>query len=185
MHHCESSSWRCYTAPQTCITQNGKGGSGGHWPPPKYWASQWLPLARLPHVGNNFSKREQKTEEDTLQWAETFTYSYRIVVIHTVPLCRPLTISRRHPLPSLFCFWCTTPIFSGASMWPPLWICSGRTSLFPHSNKCQPHCLKVTGSPYKLWLMQTFTEICVLFTTAWCMTTKNDLQIFYLFCEIL
>lgn len=25
------------------------------------------PLARLPHVGNNFSKREQKTEEDTLQ----------------------------------------------------------------------------------------------------------------------
>lgn len=39
MHHCESSSWRCYTAPQTCITQNGKGGSGGHWPPPKYWAS--------------------------------------------------------------------------------------------------------------------------------------------------
>lgn len=63
MHHCESSSWRCYTAPQTCITQNGKGGQEGtgHHP------NTVPPLARLPHVGNNFSKREQKTEEDTLQ----------------------------------------------------------------------------------------------------------------------
>lgn len=44
-----------------------RGGSGGHWPAPKYWPSQWLPLARLSHVGNNFNKLERKTERDSLQ----------------------------------------------------------------------------------------------------------------------
>lgn len=142
----------------------------------------WQDCPMLAIILVNVSRRPRKTPYNELKHLLIHIELLSFTLCHFVG---PSQFPVATPSPPLFCFWCTTPIFSGASMWPPLWIRSGRTSLFPHSNKCQPHCLKVTGSPYKLWLMQTFTEIRVIFTTAWCMTTKNDLQIFSLLCEIL